>query len=327
MYCWSCGEYLLEADTSCSACGAAAAAPPRRQPSRLMGIRSCPACGYRGDGVPYFSRVSHAALLVGAAVFTYGLGGLGYWLVKRKDRICPSCGLSWDRARVDHGGAGQTGPGQQVERRDEEVLDLPRRGLGRRVFGVILALVASLLLGLGIVSSEGVLAVVSAVSGLAGASFFAWGWRSLQRRREAILHQFQRSVLRLAHTRGGQLTATDVASELDLSLRAAERVLLSLDDGFRVRSDVTDEGLLVFEFPEIRYQLKAGRASDGLAGRPSLSQGTVRTSASEGKLGTQGSEGAAGTRPSPARDSNTKDSSSERRSRAPTSERTSVSGH
>lgn len=277
MYCWSCGEYLLEADTSCSACGAAAArVPPHRQSSRLMGIRSCPACGYRGDGVPYFRRVSHVALLLAASVFTYGLGGLGYWLVKRKDRICPSCGLSWDRARVDQAAGEGSGPGTQVDRRDEEALDLPRRGLGRRVLGVVLALVATLLLGLGIVWTEGILVVISAVSGLTGAAFFAWGWRSLQRRREAILHQLQRSVLRLARTSGGQLTATDVAAELDLSLRAAERVLLSLDDGFRIRSEVTDEGLLVFEFPEIRYQLPAGRPRER-----SVNEGKPKAPASE----------------------------------------------
>ena len=48
------------------------------------------------------------------------------------------------------------------------------------------------------------------------------------------------------------MTATDVASELDVSIAAAERILFSLDDGFRVRSEVTDEGLIVFDFSEIR---------------------------------------------------------------------------
>ena len=39
--------------------------------------------------------------------------------------------------------------------------------------------------------------------------------------------------------------------DLDLSLPAAERVLFSMEDRVRVRSEFTGEGLLVFEFPEI----------------------------------------------------------------------------
>jgi hypothetical protein len=61
-----------------------------------------------------------------------------------------------------------------------------------------------------------------------------------------------------------------VAAGLEVTLATAERVLFSLDDGFRVCSDVTDEGLLVFDFPEIRARgLSAGTAS--YSGLPSLS--------------------------------------------------------
>ena len=61
-------------------------------------------------------------------------------------------------------------------------------------------------------------------------------------------------MLRLAARRGGSLTVTEVASELSLSLPAAEKVLIELDDGFRVRSEITEDGILLYEFPEVRHR-------------------------------------------------------------------------
>lgn len=43
---------------------------------------------------------------------------------------------------------------------------------------------------------------------------------------------------------------------------ATERVLTGIDDGFRVRSDVTDEGILLFEFPEVRHRQRLGFPED-----------------------------------------------------------------
>jgi hypothetical protein len=262
MYCWSCGHRLARTDAPCERCGASAPRlPPEVQGEH--GIRVCTGCGYRGEGIGYFRRAGHAALLVGATVLTYGIGGLVYWLVKRHESVCPSCGLSWKRSRPMGGELGPVGSGKREglpARRTESPSrptpaspSLPSAGVTRRVVGVLLALMSVFFLGLGISEGEAVLAVMSLVFGLSGAASFAWGWSSRQRRREAILREMQGRVLHLARARGGTLTATDVASELDLSLNGAERVLLSLDDGFRVRSDVTDEGLLIFEFPEIRW--------------------------------------------------------------------------
>ena len=220
--------------------------------------------------MPYFRRAGHAILLVGATVFTYGIGGLAYWLLKRHDRICPSCGLSWGRAqlspadgdRVLEGAGPRSGEAVSHWGGGDDVL--PPSGAGRRVTGVVLALLALLLLGGGIVEWEMGMIVASIVMAAGGSASFVWGSRALQQRREAVLRRLQRRVLHLARERGGRLTATDVASELDLSLSGGERVLLSLDDGFRVRSDVTDEGLLVFDFPEIRLQ--SGREGPGEPG-------------------------------------------------------------
>ncbi len=41
--------------------------------------------------------------------------------------------------------------------------------------------------------------------------------------------------------------------------------LIQMDDGFRVRSDITREGVIVYEFPEVqhRQRLGAGRPDEG----------------------------------------------------------------
>jgi hypothetical protein len=88
--------------------------------------------------------------------------------------------------------------------------------------------------------------------GLLGGLLFKWGASAQERRREALLVALQNRTLHLARARAGRLTATDAATELRITLPAAERVLFSMDDGFRVRSDITREGLLVFDFPELR---------------------------------------------------------------------------
>ena len=43
---------------------------------------------------------------------------------------------------------------------------------------------------------------------------------------------------------------------------AAEEVLDSMDDGLRVRSEVTNEGIIVYDFPELRHRpsLESGSA-------------------------------------------------------------------
>ena len=75
--------------------------------------------------------------------------------------------------------------------------------------------------------------------------------------------RLQRRVLLLATEKEGTLTVTEVAASLDLSLSAAEGVLDGMDDGLRVRSDVTDEGIIVYEFPELRHHPRLESGSTG----------------------------------------------------------------
>lgn len=127
--------------------------------------------------------------------------------------------------------------------------------------GSAMAILATLLITTGIVAFEAVPIAVGSVIGLVGSTTFWWGWKALQERRQAVLQGLNRQVLLLATERQGVLTVTDVAASLNLSLPAAEKVLQSLDDGFRVRSDISKEGVLYYEFPEVLHQ-KRLRASD-----------------------------------------------------------------
>lgn len=61
----------------------------------------------------------------------------------------------------------------------------------------------------------------------------------------------QLAVLRLADSGDGSLTATEVATRLGWPIDTALETLRSLDDGVRVTSTVTDEGIILFEFLEL----------------------------------------------------------------------------
>lgn len=197
----------------------------------------------------FFRRPGNVALLLLLGLFTYGIGALVYWLLRRSNRACPNCGYRWESAapappRLQAAEAIAT-PG---------ALALPPGGGFRRFGGLAAVILAAILVTVGVSTGEGELLGVAAGFATAGAASMAWGVRALRERRRALLAAMQRQTLLLAARKGGELTATDVATALNLSLPAAERVLISMDDGYRVRSEITDEGLLIYEFPEIRHR-------------------------------------------------------------------------
>jgi hypothetical protein len=254
MRCSTCGETLEPGTNRCPTCGAAVSVGIAMPTT----VRRCPRCGYQGDGIPYFRRASHLALLVGVSMFTWGLAGLGYWLFRRNRVICPGCGLAWHfYPQALPPPTGALSP-SLVTSADSP--PLPRGGLLRRVFGVGLVLLATIMVVVGIVETEVAAIVVGSVVGATGTGSFWWGLRGLNERRKALMQRLQQKVLRLATHRGGTLTVTEVASELNLSLPGAEKVLLAMDDGFRVRSEISKEGVLYYEFPEVmhRGQLEPG---------------------------------------------------------------------
>ncbi len=221
-------------------------------------MQQCGRCGYSGQGISYFSRPGHVGLLVGVSIFTYGLGGLAYWLARRKHYICPNCGENWEKASRN----GLPSPGNATSMRHPESRSgLPSGGLKRRVLGTGIVLLASFLIMIGFVEAEAVAIAVGSVFGAAGTGTFFWGWNALQTRRQAIQTGLQRDVLQLATERRGTLTVTEVAASLDLSLQAAENVMDSLDDGFRVRSEITEQGVIVYHFPEVQHRDRLGPGS------------------------------------------------------------------
>lgn len=270
MRCPSCGEDRPAWSGSCPACGQDPDAG--LDALRRMGLRLCPGCAYRGEGVPYFRRPVHVGLLVGLALITYGIGGLVYWLVKRDAHICPSCGMEWrvapataealspgegGRAAVPDGRAPASVPAVQGNGNGSNLPKLPSDGGVRRVAGGTLIAAAGGVTVLGLAAGGPAYdpwLLAPASMGGVGALTIWWGRTARRSRRQALHSHLEQRALSLARNRGGSLTASEVATALSISLPAAERVLLSMEDGLRVRSDVTDEGILVFEFPEFQAQ-------------------------------------------------------------------------
>lgn len=254
MRCSTCGETLEPGVSRCPTCGAAVSSWTQLATS----MRRCPRCGYQGDGIPYFKRASHVALLIGVSLFTYGLGGLGYWVFRRNRIICPSCGLAW------HHFPQALPPVAEGKARALMTADdgppLPRGGLVRRIFGVGLIVGATILAVVGIAEAEVAAIAVASAIGATGTASFWWGLRALNERRKALMQKLQQKVLRLATHKGGTLTVTEVAAEMNLSIPGAEKILIAMDDGFRVRSEISKEGVLYYEFPEVmhRRQLESG---------------------------------------------------------------------
>jgi hypothetical protein len=214
----------------------------------------------------YFSRAGNIGLLVGVSLFTYGIGGLAYWLARRKHRVCSNCGLSWEQV-VRAGIRPLETPSEDralPPEREQELL--PSAGVKRRLLGSVMILFATFLILMGIVEVEAALIVLGSVGGAAGTGTFYWGWKGQQARRQALMSGLQRKVLRLADHKGGALTVTEVAADLNVSLTVAEKILLQMDDGFRVRSDITAEGVIVYEFPELQHRKRLGSSSSPESG-------------------------------------------------------------
>jgi len=254
MRCSTCGENLQPGTSQCPTCGAAVSVSTYL----ASNVHRCPRCGYQGDGIPYFKRASHVALLIGISFFTYGLGGLGYWLLRRNRVVCPSCGLAWHYYPQALPPPSEGRKQLPVAAEGDE--PLPRGGLVRRALGVGLIILATVLIVAGIAEYEAGMIAAGSVMGAVGTGGFWWGLKGLNERRKALMHRLQQKVLRLATHRGGTLTVTEVAADLNLSLPAAEKVLASMDDGFRVRCEISKEGVLFYEFPEVlhRKQLEPG---------------------------------------------------------------------
>jgi ribosomal protein S27AE len=274
MYCSTCGAFVAEHRERCTECGTPVrrdrlgetrpVARYGREDRRYVLERSigvCPRCSYQGEGISYFSRGIHALALAGITLMTgaaMGAGGLIYFLMRREHRVCPRCGMSWGR----HGEQSlrPTRAGATVMRIASRVPS-PAYESTRRTWSVVLLVVAVMLLIGGIATAEFSALAFGAAAGAGGWLLHRSANQAREERRAALIAELQLEVLRLARERGGRLTVTEVAAALDWPLRRAEKVLISLDDGLRVDSEVSDEGVIVYEFREVLHSRRrlAGR--------------------------------------------------------------------
>lgn len=278
MYCSTCGAHVPAGRTHCTTCGAAVAAANHAQsgygghaghaaqpaysgqpayapmarpagqvvPPALVG-HTCPRCGYVGEGVSYFSKGSHIAGLVALGMISWLVFSLVYFLSFHNHTICPRCGKDWGNQK-DYLRLAGAGPG---------VAGAPALAAGRgsvaNGFSIALFALAAILM----IVAVGELAIGPALFGLAaaggGAALQGVARKEREARRAALISNLQMPVLALAAQRRGRLTVTETAAALGWPLPRAEKVLNSLEDGLRVNSEVTDEGVIVYEFRELAH--------------------------------------------------------------------------
>lgn len=76
-------------------------------------------------------------------------------------------------------------------------------------------------------------------------------WQDEEKAAEVSAADRKLAVLRLAEAEDGQLTVTEVAAKLGWTLDEAAATLRSLDDGVRVTTTLTDDQIILYDFPEL----------------------------------------------------------------------------
>ncbi len=258
MYCSTCGSSVAPASAHCSSCGAAVpramhAVQAARRAPLADAVAICPRCGFQGQSVSYFSQTGPLAGMMVLAVLTlpfFGAGGILYYLMRHDHRACARCGEGWGKRGERVAALSPVGPSAQAVAPVQ--VDVPEPSIGY-VGTILLAFIAVMMVTIGITEFAPVVAVMGAMAGVGSVLRYNVVRRRRDDRRDAILQALQQPVLRLAAERGGALTVTEVASSLGWTLPRAEKVLNSLEDGLRIVSDVSNEGVIVYEFREMMH--------------------------------------------------------------------------
>lgn len=103
----------------------------------------------------------------------------------------------------------------------------------------------------------------AAGGGLLLARHFGVGRRIEHRREELRRDTLEAEILKMAGRHGGRLTAVEVAGELAVPTTTAEELLNELMAREMAEIEVTDSGLLVYAFHDIRH-LSEKEAARGL---------------------------------------------------------------
>ncbi|HEX2191390.1 MAG TPA: hypothetical protein VHG51_20935 [Longimicrobiaceae bacterium] len=271
MYCSTCGAHVPAGHSHCTACGAwvaTAGGPAAHHAPAPMGrpapghlpvaatSHTCHRCGYTGEGVSYFSKGSHIAGLVMLGLVSAGIMGvfaLVYYLSFRDHVICPRCGKDWGSHRDLALVPGQAGGGALPAGAPGQPALPVGRGGAAHGFSLALFALAAILVIVGVAAFEFAPIIFGAAAGGGGFLLQNAARREREARRAALIASLQMPVLKLAAERRGRLTVTETAAALGWPLPRAEKVLDSLDDGLRVNSEVTDEGVIVYEFRELSH--------------------------------------------------------------------------
>lgn len=259
MYCSTCGARVPEGRSGCESCGAPVVRPGgygvpavTGQPQALAGSVTCPRCGFHGAGLGYFSQTGPLAGALILALMTLpfmGAGGILYYALRYDFRVCPRCGENWGKkgARALALRPAERSPAQMAA---ETEAAFPAES-GAPWGAWVLFLFAAILAMVGIAELAAAPLAIAGLAAAGGVQLMRSGRRERESRRQALLVALQQPVLRLAGEQGGQLTVTQVATAFSWPLPRAEKVLNSLEDGLRVVSEVTDEGVIVYEFREL----------------------------------------------------------------------------
>ena len=142
-----------------------------------------------------------------------------------------------------------------------------------RLVGSALLLLLSLFMLVGFLRSDApltapttiaallVTVVLPAGAGVALVAGRARGRGRLTRRREELRRQtIESEILRLAEQRGARLTAVEVASEMAITPEAAKDALDSLALRELAEIEITDSGLIVYAFRDVRHLPEKPRA-------------------------------------------------------------------
>jgi hypothetical protein len=281
MYCSACGARVPDGHTRCDTCGAPVSRAVGFGVPGMPGITAghpvtlvtCPRCGFQGQTVGYFSQGGPVAGLLVLTLMTLpfmGAGGILYYFLRHDHRSCARCGNTLGKSQHLALAASAAGVAPLPAAAAAEA-DLPDEGGGggfRKLAAWAFFLFAAFMMMIGFGEGEFVAFMFSAMSAGAGALMLRSASTAREERRQALLVALQQPVLRLAGQQGGRLTVTQTASLLNWPIRRAEKVLNSLEDGLRVSSDVTNEGVIVYEFRELMHapRLSAGEMDNLLAG-------------------------------------------------------------
>lgn len=269
MWCPACAAENGDGARFCSGCG-------QRMPERAAGPSSvsrvmmvtCHRCGETLPPDSYFSRGLNVAKLVALLPITFILPILFFFL--RKDRmVCGNCRRLLPASaptallpafQADASGAlvptmatgsalALTSPqSQQMEAASRSA---KARGIFLSIAAMPLSLPVVAFVGdmgwaeLSVVGLPGALVMTAAVTSLRRAS------RLQRRARETEAKHLRQKVLSLAQYHKGRLSVSQVAASLGFDFAEAEQVLDGMVDGRHVDVEVTDDGRMVYVFPDL----------------------------------------------------------------------------